>query len=137
MPLPTTAAAANPTTSRPRTSSPGPATTRLRATAERTALNGSGGNDNLDGGTGNDNIDGGGGDDSLTGGSGRDSLIGGSGTDTADYSRADRGVTVTLDGVANDGTGAGMPGEADNVQTENVTGGTGADRLDRQLQTTS
>ena len=31
--------------------------------------------------------------------------------------------------VANDGTGNGTPGEADNVQTENVIGGSAADKL--------
>ena len=56
-------------------------------------------------------------------------MVGGTGIDTAIYTGRNRTLTVTLDGVANDGAGKGMPGEADNVQTENVTGGNAADRL--------
>lgn len=111
-------------------------------------LNGQGGDDQLTGGAGDDTLAGGDGDDSLSGGAGRDSVQGGggddtipdagadvdpdsygggAGTDLLDYSDAAVGVTVTLDGVANDG----VPGEADNAATdiEDVTGTTKADTI--------
>ncbi len=111
-------------------------------------VNGLGGDDQLTGGAGDDTLVGGDGDDSLSGGSGRDSVqggagddtipdagadtdpdsfSGGAGTDLIDYSDAAVGVTVTLDGLANDG-GAG---EADNVgaDIEDVTGTAKADTI--------
>ncbi|HEV8627921.1 MAG TPA: calcium-binding protein [Acidimicrobiia bacterium] len=73
------------------------------------------GNDKIAGGDGNDVLDGGPGDDSFDEDSkpnGADQIIGGEGNDTVDYSTRQGGmVTVTLDGVANDGA----PGEGDNV----------------------
>ncbi len=117
-------------------------------------IEGEDGKDIIDGGAGNDDLYGGRGADELSGGAGNDlvwgelmnvaggesdyasdRLDGGAGTDTADYSWSSQGVTVTLDGVANDG----IPGENDNVLAENVTGsskndvlrgGSGANRLD-------
>ncbi|MGB7156976.1 MAG: calcium-binding protein [Tepidisphaeraceae bacterium] len=122
--------------------------------AGKDLLVGGAGNDLLSGGTGNDKVDGGEGDDSLFGGAGNDGLnggatgadlfAGGSGSDTADYA-ARRGVIVTLDGIANDGspTPSNLAGyaldlyidpalfERDNVGTdvENVIGGRGANFL--------
>ena len=92
-------------------------------------LSGAGGNDNLNGNVGNDQLDGGNGDDTLQSSPGRDVMIGGGGTDTSNYSTRAKTLTVSLDGVANDGAGKGMPGEADNVQTENVIGGSADDKL--------
>lgn len=82
------------------------------------------------GGSANDVIRGGDGDDQLAGGftfagdptAGSDTLIGEGGADTASFS-GDVPVTVTLDGVANDG----QAGEADNVDTDNVATGGGDD----------
>jgi Ca2+-binding RTX toxin-like protein len=77
------------------------------------------------------------GNDSLTGGSGNDSIAGGAGTDNidgaggaadaADYSESTTPLTLSLDGVANDGA----VGEGDNVSvnTENVDGGSAADTI--------
>jgi Ca2+-binding RTX toxin-like protein len=66
------------------------------------------------------------GDDRLDGGLGADDLIGGGGIDTADYMGRTISVSVTLDGLANDG----QPGEFDRVaQIENVGGGSGDDQL--------
>ena len=81
----------------------------------------------LIGGAGNDTLMGGPGDDSLRGDAGADLLSGGAGVDEASYAGYTSGVTVTLDGVANDGA----PGEGDNVMPdiENVTGGNGDDLL--------
>jgi hypothetical protein len=97
------------------------------------------------GGVGNDNLDGGGGDDTLLNGlqsvgcnlscdgrfgrlarsefDGSDTYIGGAGDDVTRFDARQDNLTITLDGLANDG-GAG---EKDNVQTESVVGGSGAD----------
>jgi Ca2+-binding RTX toxin-like protein len=81
----------------------------------------------LRGGEGNDTINGADGDDTLIGAEGSDNLIGGTGTDTAGYGNRTASVTVTIDGVANDGE----LGESDNVavDVENVNGGAAADLL--------
>ena len=94
----------------------------------------------IDGGPGNDQItDFGGGDDVIKGGLGDDSLWGGgeegsldgqAGADTihgnADYSSRTNPVTVTTDGVADDGES----GENDNVlEGSTVIGGSAADHL--------
>ncbi len=85
------------------------------------------GNDDLLGGADNDVLDGGADNDQLDGGEGADSLAGGDGTDKATYAPRTEPVTVTLDGVANDGAS----GEADDVAVdiEAVDGGSGADVL--------
>ena len=87
----------------------------------------------FDGQGGNDRLEGSDGPDTLRGSGGSDLLDGGGGVDTATY-QGQPSVTVTLDGVANDGTPQGTPGappagEADNVQTENVIGGLFADTI--------
>ncbi len=119
-------------------------------------VDGNDGNDVIEGGTGDDELHGGSGDDTidgdapdlvtpqdgscdycgddlLNGGSGADQLWGNEETDTADYSERTAGVTVTLDGQANDGA----PGEGDSVgrtvgwtyDIERVVGGGGNDSL--------
>jgi Ca2+-binding RTX toxin-like protein len=103
------------------------------------ALTGGGGNDEIDGYAGNDTLDGGDGNDKLDGGEGNDKVLGGNGDDAVDGDGykdpgsdvIDGGagydyfegwtkpedlqrqptVSLTLDGVANDG----RPGENDNV----------------------
>ena len=102
-----------------------------------------------------DVLNGEGGNDTLNGGLGPDQLIGGKEIDTASYNDPfgyrDAGVTVTIDGVANDGSAEdGPPDARDDVRTDverlegsqfadvlvgnagaNVlTGGLGDDRLD-------
>jgi Ca2+-binding RTX toxin-like protein len=86
-----------------------------------------GGNDDdvIDGGEGNDQLDDGGGEFEIADGGGNDLLVGGPGEDFAPYFRGDVAVTITLDGLANDG----QAGEADNVQVENVSSGEGNDIL--------
>jgi Ca2+-binding RTX toxin-like protein len=80
----------------------------------------------IDGGAGDDALLGTGGNDILVGGTGADLLDGRGGLgDTAGYQARSGGVVVTLDRMANDGA----PGEGDNVQTENIDGGSGPDRL--------
>lgn len=97
---------------------------------------GGGGNDSLYGNNGVDRIWGGGGDDTLVGGlsydyfyggPGADTFVGGASYDEVNYADATVGVSVTLDGIANDGA----PGEGDNVgvDCEHITGGAGDDTL--------
>jgi uncharacterized delta-60 repeat protein len=90
------------------------------------------GSDKVCGGPGSDSLTGGVGGDSLTGGSGADQLNGGSGIDTATYVTHTGGVTVDIDGIADDGNATDGPaGARDNVKTdvENLIGGKGADTL--------
>ena len=101
--------------------------------ADNDSLSGAGGNDLLLGGTGNDTLLGEGGDDILDGGPGADDLNGNGeltadlGFDIADYGDRVAGVTVTLDGLRNDGE----PGEGDllTVEMDDVNGGSGADTI--------
>lgn len=95
-------------------------------------LTGDAGGDVLEGGAGSDPlVDGGDGADVVTGGPGgtddADLLAGGQGRDLVSYSARTTGVTVTLDGVANDG---GV-NEKDNagVDFEGIIGGSGPDVL--------
>ena len=109
---------------------------RLFGDAGGDNLGGGGGNDTLDGGPGENFHDDGAGDDTITGGPGNDTLIpgpgrdtftGGDGDDIVDYRGRTAGVTITLDGRADDGEA----GEGDNVaaDVENVVGGSGPDRI--------
>jgi Ca2+-binding RTX toxin-like protein len=92
-------------------------------------ISGGSGSDNLTGGTGPGTISGNGGNDTLNGGADTvsDTIDGGSGLDTVSYAGRTNPVTVTLDGVANDGEG----GENDNVEAniENALGGGDNDTL--------
>jgi uncharacterized repeat protein (TIGR01451 family) len=97
-------------------------------------LQGGDGNDYLVGGAGDDTLDAGPGNDYFQAGGGADAMSGGPGVDTALYSfdghTAD--ITVTLDGVANDGSAFDGPaGNRDNVEAdvENVGGGEGNDTI--------
>lgn len=85
------------------------------------------GNDRLEGGTGDDSLYGDAGNDTLVGGGGADIVSGGEGVDAVSYEYMQVGVTVSLDGVANDGAQS----ERDNVRAdvENVYGGAGDDVL--------
>jgi hypothetical protein len=59
-------------------------------------------------------------------------LSGLAGSDSASYATRTTGVTVDIDGVADDGNSDdGLPGARDNVKSdiENLTGGEGADTL--------
>lgn len=75
-------------------------------------LVGGGGDDWLRGNGGPDSLSGGAGADRLEGGTGGDTIGGGDGVDVANYNYGVApGVTVSIDGVANDGNA----GEGDNV----------------------
>ena len=90
-------------------------------------LFGEAGNDSLHGGGGSDSINGGPGNDTLDGGEGADTLTGAGGNDTATYADRTDDLTITAEGIANDGA----PGENDNVTTtiENIIGGSGNDSI--------
>jgi Ca2+-binding RTX toxin-like protein len=108
-------------------------------------VHGGGGNDDIHGGPGNDKLYGGdgndtirgddgsdllggeNGDDSLDGGLGADGLYGNAGNDTADYSARIANLSLTQDGVANDG----QANEQDNLayDVETVRGGSGNDLI--------
>ena len=91
-------------------------------------ISGGTGADRFYSGGGNDGLSGGDGDDWLDGGAGTDVLYGGAGeADVAIYWSHSAAVTVTLDGVQNDGS----PGENDWVigDVESIAGGEGNDTL--------
>jgi Ca2+-binding RTX toxin-like protein len=96
-------------------------------------LNGGAGDDYLDAGGGDDVVQGGSGQDLLRGGYGADWILGGSMVngccefDTASWAGRPNPVTVSIDGLKNDGE----TGEGDYVSydVENLTGGNGGDYL--------
>ena len=99
-------------------------------------LNGYAGNDTLDGGAGANTFNDGDGDDVILGGPqddtwnagpGRDVFTPGAGTDTVSYRDRTAAVTITLNGVADDG----QAGEGDNVglEVEDASGGAGNDTI--------
>jgi Ca2+-binding RTX toxin-like protein len=90
-------------------------------------LVGADGADELNGGAGDDALRGGRGNDRLDGGPGGDRISGEDGRDTVSYENRDSPVTVTFNGIADDGE----PGEKDNVASdvEIVLGGPVADTL--------
>jgi hypothetical protein len=95
-------------------------------------IDGGDGSDYIDAGNGNDTLAGGNGNDTLNGGPGADGIAGNAGADWATYGLRTAGVTVDIDGVADDGNSVdGPPGARDNVKTdvENLIGGNGTDTL--------
>jgi Ca2+-binding RTX toxin-like protein len=105
---------------------------RLSGSDDNDVLNGGPGDDQfvteqLD--TGNDVKNGGDGNDQMTANRdpGNDAYNGGAGVDRLAFRGVDFGVSVSLDGVANDGP----PGQTDNAGTdiENIQGGNGNDTL--------
>ena len=65
------------------------------------------------------------GDDLIDGRGGADMIVGGDGSALADYSARTASVSLTLDGVANDGEA----GEQASLDVEDLRGGAGADTL--------
>lgn len=78
-------------------------------------LRGAGSSDQLVGGPGNDTVDGGSSNDLIMCDEGADAVSGGSGRfDIYSCESAPAGVSISLDGVANDG----IPGEGDNIAAD-------------------
>jgi len=98
---------------------------RIKGCPTNNLIFGNGGKDTIDGVSGNDTVSGGNGNDIFTASAGNDSYFGSGGRDTVDYSAESANLTLSIDGIANDGT----PGETDNVagSIENLVGGAGAD----------
>ena len=98
-----------------------------------TRIDGGAGSDIIKGGGGPDIINGDGsfagvdGNDTIEGRGGPDSIYGAGGIDTVTYANTTPSVFVSLDGVANDGSG----GEGDNVDptVENIVGSKSSDQL--------
>jgi uncharacterized delta-60 repeat protein len=86
-------------------------------------VNGADGNDTITTGTGNDSLVGGNNNDRLDGGGGNDTMAGNSGMDITNYSTRTGALRISLDNASNDGES----NEFDNVQTEEVWGGSGSD----------
>jgi Ca2+-binding RTX toxin-like protein len=93
------------------------------------------------GGAGNDSIRGGAGDDLYFGGVGNDTFLagpgddgsdamsGGEGTDTADYGGRGANLSLSIDGVANDGEVGSSEGDDLKADIEAVRGGSGNDTV--------
>ena len=101
----------------------------LCGTADCT-LFGNAGNDSLLGSLGNDTLNGGTGNDTFTesvNAAGADVFNGGAGIDTVDYGFRTNAVTLTINGLADDGE----PGERDTIalDIENLMGGSGNDTI--------
>jgi Ca2+-binding RTX toxin-like protein len=96
-------------------------------------INGEGDADILSGGAGNDRLNGGDGNDELEtkpadppSSTGTDLLSGGPGDDKLEYVLRDDGMSITLDGAANDG-GADNDNVASDIET--IVGGNGPDTI--------
>src|SRR5688500_18308297 len=98
-------------------------TINMSAINKPSTIEGGDGNDKMTGGPGRDSFLGGAGRDTMIGGANRDTFAGGADADTVDYSASTANLTVSIDGVDNDGA----TNERDNVRTdvENVIDGTG------------
>ena len=117
----------------------------ITGSSSANVLQGLGGRDTLRGGAGNDTLSGGNKNDLLFADDGQDFLVGAAGVDALSYEGRTDAVSVTMDGVANDGAS----GEKDNVagtierfilgdgddffigtgRTQIVNGGAGADTI--------
>ena len=99
----------------------------IRTAKGKDTLKGGNGNDVLRAGFGNDALFGESADDILDGGGGTDAMDCGEGTDVIQYQGETSPLTITLDGVANDGES----GENDTIASncENVESWNGADKI--------
>lgn len=90
----------------------------------------------ITGGLGADHLAGGDGDDVFyegpelaSGDHDSDVILGGKGIDTVDYSGRDHDLTIKLDNAADSGDQSVSPVEADTLDCENATGGTGVNTM--------
>jgi Ca2+-binding RTX toxin-like protein len=101
----------------------------LTGDAKANRFDGGVGNDLVSGGVGKDTINGGDGNDTLAGGGGNDSVVGGNGVDTADFSQANKGISLNLTLGTAQGEGSDVL-----VGMENGIGGSGNDTLTGDAQ---
>ncbi len=101
-------------------------------------LSGGTGNDRLSGGSAADTLNGDDGDDLLDGRLGGDTMNGNAGIDTVTYAQRTTPLTLSFDGVANDGVNCGVGespcendalGQVGTSDVEIVAGGTAADKI--------
>jgi hypothetical protein len=90
-------------------------------------VNAGAGNDRITGGPGADQLHGDAGDDTFTGLTNGDTVDGGAGTDVLDLSAVAGGVSISLDGVANDGP---LGSNANVGAIEELRGTSSADLID-------
>ena len=101
-------------------------TIRMLASLPATLSGGNSG-DNIYGGPRGDTLNGGRANDTLVPGKGADRMNGGEGNDYADYGTRTAPLTLSLDGVANDGEA--LEGDNLGLDVEALIGGSGNDRL--------
>ena len=101
----------------------------VKGSAEADVLKGYFGNDTIHGGAGRDQLFGDEGNDVLDGGDGKDFLDGGSGRDTADYSQADKALSLKLDGSHAVKVSVGGHVEDTLKNIEDIFGGKGDDKI--------
>jgi Ca2+-binding RTX toxin-like protein len=99
----------------------------LQGAEESDHLDGGAGNDALTGDASDDALYGGPGDDQLAGGEGSNVVVGGDGSDTLSFEALAQGVSVTQDGIANDGAASQTGNVAADIET--IRGSEGDDRL--------
>lgn len=100
--------------------------------SDNSTLTGSAGQDRLVGSSGDETLYGLAGNDVLVGGLGNDILEGGEGIDLVDFSAVSSDVTIDL--IYPDAQNTGMTGHDSFRNIENITGGSGNDRLTGDMQ---
>ena len=121
-------AAIGDTTALPMTVTGGSGDDGIKSGTSHDVISGGGGVDVIGGLSGNDVIDGGDGPDFIDGGLGSDALSGGTGFDRVSYN-VSADLTLTLDGVANDGDTVAAEGDNIGASIEDVRGGSGNDTI--------
>jgi Ca2+-binding RTX toxin-like protein len=99
----------------------------ITGNASANRITGGKGNDLLNGGDNDDVFDQG--DDLTSGDEDSDTIVGGKGIDTVDYSGRSAALTITLDATADSGDQSVSPKEADSLDCENATGGSGVNTM--------
>ena len=99
----------------------------ITGNASANRIKGNRGNDQLSGGDGDDFFDEGG--DLSSGDKDSDTIVGGKGIDIVDYSNRTDPLTIKLDAMADSGDQSVSPKEADSLDCENATGGSGGNTM--------
>jgi Ca2+-binding RTX toxin-like protein len=99
----------------------------ITGNASANRIRGGLGNDQLNGGDSDDVFEQGG--DLSSGDHDSDVIVGGKGMDTVDYSERTAALTIILDATADSGDQSVSPKEADSLDCENATGGSGVNTM--------